>query len=139
MAIDELRELARGLPPAQLDGGLASAFRDLARRAPLPVHVTVPAERFDRNVEGAAFFIGCEGLTNAVKHAQATRVALSAGWADDTLVVTVTDDGIGGATPSQGSGLLGLADRVAALGGTLHIASHPGNGTTLTAALPCGS
>lgn len=139
VAIDELRELARGLPPAQLDAGLAPAFRDLARRAPLPVQVTVPAERFDRRVEGAAFFIGCEGLTNAVKHAQATRVALSAGRVNSTLVVTVTDDGIGGATPIRGSGLHGLADRVAALGGTLHIASHPETGTTLTAELPCGS
>jgi signal transduction histidine kinase len=139
LAIDELRELARGLPPVQLDAGLAPAFRDLARRAPLPVQVTVPPDRFDRGVEGAAFFIGCEGLTNAVKHAKATRVTLSADRVNGTLVVTVTDDGIGGAIPNRGSGLLGLADRVAALGGTLHIASHPGTGTTLTAELPCGS
>jgi signal transduction histidine kinase len=139
MAIDELRELARGLPPAQLDGGLAPAFRDLARRAPVPVEVTAPRERFDRGIEGAAYFIGCEGLTNAVKHAQATSISLSARREDGRLVVTVIDDGIGGAEPVPGSGLSGLADRVAALGGALRIDSRPGAGTTLTAELPCGS
>jgi len=139
MAIDELRELARGLPPAQLDAGLAPAFLDLARRASVPVEVTAPRERFDRGIEGAAYFIGCEGLTNAVKHAQATSISLSARREDDRLVVTVIDDGIGGAEPAPGSGLSGLTDRVAALGGALRIDSRPGAGTTLTAELPCGS
>jgi signal transduction histidine kinase len=139
MAIDELRELARGLPPAQLDAGLAPAFRDLARRVSVPVEVTAPRERFDRGIEGAAYFIGSEGLTNAVKHAQATSISLSARREDGRLVVTVIDDGIGGAIPVQGSGLSGLADRVAALGGVLRIDSRPGAGTTLTAELPCGS
>ena len=78
-AIDELRELARGLPPAQLDAGLGPALRELARRAPLRVEVNAPRERFDRGVEAAAYFIACEGLTNAVKHAHATRIVLSAG------------------------------------------------------------
>jgi signal transduction histidine kinase len=139
MAIHELRELARGLPPAQLDAGLAPAFRDLARRASVPVRVRAPGERFDRGLEGAAYFIGCEGLTNAVKHAGATTIEISAGRQDGRLIVTVTDDGIGGATPVQGSGLSGLADRVAALGGVLRIDSPPGAGTTLIAELPCGS
>jgi len=139
VAIHELRELAHGLPPAQLDAGLAPAFRDLARRAPLPVHVQVPRERFDLGVEAAVYFIGCEGLTNAVKHASATKVAITAFRQDGRLVVTVADDGVGGAAPSQGTGLTGLADRVAALGGTLRIDSLPGAGTTLTAELPCGS
>jgi len=139
MAIDELRELARGLPPAQLDAGLAPAFRDLARRVSVPVEVTAPRERFDRSIEGAAYFIGCEGLTNAVKHAQATSISLSARRENGRLVVTVVDDGIGGAEPIAGSGLSGLADRVAALGGALRIDSRPGAGTTLTAELPCGS
>lgn len=137
--IAELRELARGLPPSQLDAGLAPAFRELARRAPVPVSVTVPAERFDAGVEAAAWFIGCEGLTNAVKHAQATRIALSAERRKETLVVRVGDDGVGGAAPGAGSGLRGLSDRVAALGGTLRIDSTTGAGTTLTAELPCGS
>jgi signal transduction histidine kinase len=139
MAIDELRELAHGLPPAQLDAGLAPAFRDLARRVSVPVEVTAPRERFDRGIEGAAYFIGCEGLTNAVKHAQATSISLTARHEDGRLVVTVIDDGIGGAEPVPGSGLSGLADRVAALGGALRIDSRPGAGTTLTAELPCGS
>jgi signal transduction histidine kinase len=139
VAIDELRELARGLPPSQLDGGLAPAFHELARRAPVPVEVDASRERFGRDVEAAAYFIGCEGLTNAVKHAYASRITLSAGRENGKLVVTVADDGVGGAVPIQGSGLSGLADRVAALGGTLRIASAPGAGTTLTAELPCAS
>jgi signal transduction histidine kinase len=139
VAIDELRELARGLPPAQLDRGLAPAFRELARRAPVRVEVAAPRERFHRDVEAAAYFIGCEGLTNAVKHAQATAIALSAQRRNGNLVVCVSDDGIGGASPDRGSGLSGLSDRVAALGGTLRIESSAGIGTTLTAELPCVS
>jgi signal transduction histidine kinase len=138
VAIEELRELARGLPPAQLDAGLAPAFRELARRAPLPVDIQVPTERFDRGLEAAAYFVGCEGLTNAIKHARATRIALSAGRENGKLVVCVTDDGVGGAAPIRGSGLTGLVDRVATLGGTLRIDSDPGAGTSLTAELPCG-
>jgi signal transduction histidine kinase len=139
VAIGELRELARGLPPAQLDAGLGPAFRELARRAPVPVLVKAPTERFDRGVEAAAYFIGCEGVTNAIKHADATRILLSAEQANGRLVVAVNDDGMGGAAPVNGSGLTGLSDRVAALGGTLRITSERGRGTTLTAELPCGS
>jgi signal transduction histidine kinase len=139
VAIDELRELARGLPPPQLDRGLAPAFRELARRAPVRVDVAAPRERFHSDLEAAAYFIGCEGLTNAVKHAHATTIALSAERRNGNLVVCVSDDGIGGASPDGGSGLSGLSDRVAALGGTLHIESAAGVGTTLTAELPCAS
>ena len=139
VAIEELRELARGLPPSQLDAGLAAAFHELARRAPLPVHVRAASDRFDRGVEAAAYFVGCEALTNAVKHAHATRIVLCAAREDGRLVVSVADDGIGGAEAVEGSGLSGLADRVAALGGTLSIASNRGVGTTLVAELPCGS
>jgi signal transduction histidine kinase len=139
VAIDELRELARGLPPSQLDGGLAPAFHELARRAPVPVEVDAPRERFGRDVEAAAYFIGCEGLTNAVKHAHATKIVLSAGRRNQQLVVSIADDGVGGAIIGQGSGLRGLSDRIAALGGTLRIDSAPGAGTTLTAELPCAS
>jgi signal transduction histidine kinase len=139
VAIDELRELARGLPPSQLDGGLAPAFHELARRAPVLVEVDAPGERFGRDLEAAAYFIGCEGLTNAVKHAHATKILLSAGRRDHQLVVSIADDGVGGAIVGQGSGLRGLSDRVAALGGTVRIESAPGTGTTLTAELPCVS
>ena len=139
LSIDELRELAHGLPPAQLDAGLGSALRELARRVPARVDVKAPGERFDRGLETAAYFIVCEGLTNAVKHANATRIVLSAERENGKLVVAVTDDGDGGATPTTGSGLSGLSDRVAAHGGMLHIESDPGTGTKLTAELPCES
>ena len=138
VAIEQLRELARGLPPAQLDAGLAPAFHELARRAPLPVQVKAPNERFDRGVEAAAYYIGCEGLTNALKHAHATRIVLSAGRQNGNLIVSVADDGIGGAAPAEGGGLTGLSDRVVSLGGTLHIDTARGRGTTLTVKLPCG-
>jgi signal transduction histidine kinase len=106
----------------------------------VPVEVKAPSERFDRGIETAAYFIGCEGLTNAVKHAQATRIVLSAARENGKLVVAVADDdGVGGAAPIQGYGLSGLFDRVAALGGTLRIQSDKGAGTILTAELPCGS
>jgi signal transduction histidine kinase len=139
LAIDELRELARGLPPSQLDAGLAPAFRELARRAPVPVQVDACSDRFDRGVEAAAYFVGCEGLTNAVKHSGATRIALTAARRNGRLVISVADDGVGGAAAVDGSGLRGLSDRVAALGGTLRIESDRGAGTTLVAELPCGS
>jgi signal transduction histidine kinase len=139
VAIDELRELARGLPPSQLDAGLGPAFSELARRTPALVEVKTPGERFDRDLEAAAYFIACEGLTNAVKHADATRIVLSALREDGKLVVSVSDDGVGGARPTSGSGLRGVSDRVAAYGGTLRIESNRGAGTTLTAELPCGS
>ena len=90
-------------------------------------------------VEAAAYFIACEGLTNAVKHAHADAVALSADRRNGRLVVSIADDGVGGAAAGPGSGLRGLTDRVAAHGGTLQIDSEPGTGTTLTAELPCGS
>ena len=139
VAIDELRELAGGLRPAQLDAGLGPALRDLARRAPLPVEVDVTTDRFATDVETAAYFCACEGLTNAVKHARASTVQLSTRRDDGRLIVSVTDDGIGGAAAHDGSGLTGLSDRVAAHGGTLHIDSSHGRGTTLVAEFPCAS
>ena len=138
LAIAELRELARGLPPAQLDAGLAPALRELAARAPLQVEVKATDQRLPRGVESAAYFIACEGLTNAVKHAHASKVVLSAAQENGTLVLRVADDGIGGAVASSRSGLQGLSDRIAAQGGTLDIRSDLGHGTTLTAKLPCG-
>jgi signal transduction histidine kinase len=139
LAIDELRELARGLRPAQLGAGLGAALRELAHRAPIPVQVDANGHRLPADVETAAYFTACEGLTNAVKHAHATKVVLSAHRTDDTFVISVADDGIGGAVARDGSGLTGLSDRVAAQGGTLKIDSRNGNGTTLVAEFPCAS
>jgi signal transduction histidine kinase len=139
VAIDELRQLAGGLRPARLDGGLAPALRDLARRAPVPVEVDAAADRFPTDVETAAYFCACEGLTNAVKHANATRIQLTARRDHGRLVVSVTDNGVGGAAARNGSGLTGLSDRVAAHGGTLTIDSDNGRGTTLVAGFPCVS
>jgi signal transduction histidine kinase len=137
--IEELRELAQGLPPSQLDAGLAAALHELAARAPLPVHVTALDERVAPGVEAAAYFIACEGLTNVVKHARATAVFVTARRVNSSLLVSVADDGVGGATPDAGSGLTGLADRVTAAGGTFRIESAVRTGTTLTAELPCAS
>jgi signal transduction histidine kinase len=139
VAIEELRELARGLRPSQLDAGLAPALEELAGRVPLAVAVDVTRERLPDGVEATAYFIACEGLTNAAKHAQASRVTLSARRRNGTLVVCVADDGVGGAAPNGHSGLSGLADRVGAHGGTLRIESARGSGTTLIAELPCAS
>ncbi len=137
-AIAELRELASGLPPSQLDAGLGPALRELAGRAPLPVSVEATGERFSTGVEAAAYFIACEGLTNAIKHARATSVVMSASRTNGSLVVRVSDDGVGGAREQAGSGLSGLRDRVAAHGGSFEVRSG-GPGTTLVAELPCGS
>ncbi len=138
VTIDELRELARGLRPAALDAGLGAALRDLARRAPLAVEVDADGRRFAPDVETAAYFCACEGLTNAVKHARATKIVLSARRCNGALVVSVADDGVGGAVTDRGSGLTGLSDRVAAHGGTLRIHSNS-TGTTLLAEFPCAS
>ncbi|HET8821719.1 MAG TPA: histidine kinase [Thermoleophilaceae bacterium] len=138
LAIDELRELARGVRPAQLDGGLAPALRELAGRTPLAVEVNAGRERFPHDIEAAAYFVASEGLTNAVKHAGASTVWVAATRRGGLLVVSVRDDGAGGADSSGGSGLRGLRDRVEAHGGALRIDSHAGAGTTLIAELPCG-
>jgi signal transduction histidine kinase len=134
--IEELRMLTHRLPPTQLDAGIGAAFRELAGRAPLPVAVDVPADRLDRYIEATAYFVGCEGLTNVIKHARASTATLSAVRQNGSLTVTVADDGIGGAAPRPGSGLAGLADRVQAVGGRLHLRSDA-TGTLLTAELPC--
>jgi signal transduction histidine kinase len=138
-AIGELRELARGLRPVQLDAGLAPALQELASRAAMPVAVDATAERFPDGVETAAYFVACEALTNATKHANASHVSLSAQRRNGSLVICVADDGVGGAAPGDGTGLSGLRDRVGAHGGTLRIESERGAGTRLIAELPCGS
>jgi signal transduction histidine kinase len=139
LAIEELRGLASGVRPAQLDGGLTPALTELAARAPLAVEIETSGERFPSDLEAAAYFIASEGLTNAVKHAGASRVTMSAASVNGVLVVSVSDDGVGGAAPSRGSGLRGLSDRVEAQGGTFQLESVEGRGTTIVAELPCGS
>lgn len=136
-AIDELRELASGLRPASLDAGLGAALWELAARSPIPVEVREDTQRFPSELEAAAYFIACEGLTNAVKHASAHRVVLASARQEGHLVLTITDDGAGGADVRRGSGLLGLIDRARAHGGSLTIDSTPGAGTRVTARLPC--
>jgi signal transduction histidine kinase len=136
-AIDELRELASGLRPASLDAGLGSALRELAARSPIPVEVREDPKRFPSELEAAAYFIACEGVTNAVKHSSAHRVVLEFARQEGELVLTVIDDGTGGADLRRGTGLLGLIDRARAHGGSLTIDSTPGTGTRVTARLPC--
>jgi signal transduction histidine kinase len=136
-AIEELRELARGVRPAGLDDGLAPALRELASRSPLPTRVEATDERFDDGLETAAYFVASEALANAAKHAGASKVIVSTARRNGSLVVCIHDDGVGGALASEGSGLAGMTDRVAALGGSLTVESPTGRGTVVTAELPC--
>ncbi|HUA44575.1 MAG TPA: GAF domain-containing protein [Solirubrobacteraceae bacterium] len=132
----ELRELAHGILPAVLTrGGLLAGVDSLVSRLDLPVNIDVTAERLPPEIEASAYFVVAEGLTNVIKHSQAAGAAVRARIDDNVLAVEIRDDGIGGADP-KGHGLLGLSDRVAALGGRLTIDSHPGKGTTLMAELP---
>jgi signal transduction histidine kinase len=136
-AIAELRELAHGVRPAALDGGLAPALRELAARSPVDTALEVTEERFAPRIEAAAYFVASEALTNAVKHARPKAAVMRAARVDGRLVISVADDGCGGADPAKGSGLNGLADRVAALGGRLELRSDGRAGTELVAEFPC--
>jgi signal transduction histidine kinase len=138
--LEELRELARGIHPVVLtERGLGPALEALAARAPLPVDVkTVPDERLSAPVEAAAYYVVAEAITNVAKYAHASGATVSVGRANGTATVTVTDDGIGGADPAAGSGLRGLAARVEALNGHLHIDSPRGGGTRIRAEIPLG-
>lgn len=136
--IADLRRLAGGDPPSSLQRGLGPALVELAEGFPVPLEVDLPGARLPERVEAAAYFVACEAVTNAVKHAGASRILLRAGIVDGALHVTVTDDGRGGAQ-AGGSGLAGLAERVRAHGGTLVLDSPVGVGTTLEAVIPCGS
>ena len=140
-ALSELRELAQGLHPEILTrSGLAAAVRAAVRRAPVPTEVIeAPEERFSPDVEAAAYYVVSEALANAGKHASATLARVSIRRSDSGLRVEVADDGVGGADVANGSGLTGLTDRVAALGGTLSVTSPLGAGTMITAELPCGA
>jgi len=137
--IGDLRQIAAGVRPARLDDGLSAALLDLARSAPVPVDVEVPGERVAASVEAAAYFVACEALTNAVKYASATKVSMRAIRENGSLLLSISDDGVGGAVLRRGSGLAGLRDRVAAHGGTLEVFSPRGEGTRIEVAIPCES
>jgi len=136
--LDGLREIALGLHPGILaEGGLGPALKTLAQRSPIPVMLDCQAEgRLPEHAEVAAYYLVSEALTNAAKYSRASQVAVDVLVRDEVLRVTVGDDGVGGADPARGSGLLGLKDRVAAIGGTLNLKSRPGEGTILVAGLP---
>jgi signal transduction histidine kinase len=136
--VDELREISRGIHPAVLSmGGLRPALRTLARRSAIPVAVDVRTEtRFPAAVEAAAYYVVSEALTNAAKHAHASAVHVDLVAERGAVRVSISDNGVGGAHPGQGSGLVGLRDRVEALGGTIEIASPSGGGTELVVTLP---
>jgi signal transduction histidine kinase len=137
-ALDELHEFARGIHPAILaEGGLRPALKALARRSAVPVDLDVRTERrLPQSIEVAVYYIVSEALTNVAKHSQAASVSVEVGASADVLRVRVRDDGVGGADFADGSGLVGLRDRVDALGGRITLQSRPGRGTSLSVELP---
>ena len=139
-SLEELRELARGIHPSVLNHGLKAALGSLASRASVPTTVAYePPARLPAQVELAAYFVVCEALANVAKYAEATTASVRISRRNGVAVVEIADDGVGGADESAGTGLQGLADRVAALDGTLRILSPPGAGTVVSAELPCAS
>jgi signal transduction histidine kinase/uncharacterized protein YoaH (UPF0181 family) len=137
-AVDELREIARGIHPAILsEGGLGPALRTLARRVPIPVEVDIRTDtRPTDRIEVAAYYVASEALTNTTKHAHASTAHITVEQRDTQLHLSISDDGNGGADPTRGTGLIGLRDRVQALGGTIEVSSPPGAGTTILVQLP---
>jgi len=136
-ALDELRELARGIHPAILtDRGLAAALEALASRLPIPVEIETPEIELPQAVEAAAYYVVAEALANVIKYARASVVSVCVTSNETSARVEVVDDGVGGADPTGGSGLRGLSDRVAALEGTLEVDSPPAGGTRITAEIP---
>ena len=140
VAVDELRELARGVHPAILtEDGLGAALESLAARTPFPVELETFRDRLPERVEATAYFVASEALANIAKHAQASRASVTARRRNGIVEIVVEDNGIGGARVEQGSGLRGLADRVEALGGRLTIDSPSGGGTRIVGEIPCAS
>jgi len=139
--VEDLQELSRGLhPPILAKGGLAPALRALTRRFTLPVELNVHLDqRLPERIEVTTYYIVSEALTNVAKHAHASLVHIDIEKKDATLRLCVHDDGIGGADPARGSGLIGLTDRVAVVGGTIQIASPPGSGTSMLVRIPTGN
>jgi len=139
-SLEELRELARGIHPAVLNHGLKAALDSLASRASVPTAVSFQSpERLPEQVELAAYFVACEALANVAKYARASAASVRVSRRNGMAAIEIADDGVGGADETAGTGLQGLADRVAALDGTLRILSPLGAGTVVTAELPCGS
>ncbi len=139
-AIGDVRDLARGIhPPILTESGLMAAIESLAERTPFPVEIEATDDRFEPEIEAAAYFVVAEGLTNVARHAGASAARVGLHADGGRLLVSVSDDGRGGADVGAGSGLRGLADRLAALGGDLRVSSGPGAGTTLLATLPTGT
>jgi signal transduction histidine kinase len=137
-AIEDLRELARGIHPAVLsDRGLGAALETLTKCAPIPVELCTCDEELPSQVEAAAYFVIAEALTNTARYAGATGATVLVGRENGKAVIEVRDDGVGGADPAAGTGLRGLQDRVAALDGKLKLVSPPGEGTTVRAEIPC--
>lgn len=137
-AIDDLREISRGIHPAVLsEGGLGPALRTLARRSAIPVDLELAAEgRLPEPVEVAAYYVVSEALTNTTKHASASHALVAVEQRDGVLKLSVGDDGVGGVEPARGSGLVGLRDRVESLGGSIQVTSRPGEGTVIAVELP---
>jgi signal transduction histidine kinase len=140
-ALQELRDLVHGILPALLaDRGLGAAVAAVAEHSPVPVQLDVDLPgRLPDAAESAAYFFVCEGLANVAKHSRGTHATVTIRRAGGMLIVEVGDDGIGGASATEAGGLVGLADRVCALGGVVHLSSPPGGPSILRAEIPCGS
>ena len=139
VAVEELRDLANGLHPQMLsDGGLAATMEDLASRTPVPLHIHATPDRFAPDVEAAIWFVACEAITNAVKHAHPSCVDVRVEHCGEEVRLVVEDDGVGGADPT-GRGLQGIADRAEAAGGRLAVSARLPRGTTISVELPCAS
>ena len=138
-AVAELRRISQGVRPSGLDDGLPAALRTLVRASPVPIELRVTTEQVQDAIATTAYYVAAEAVANALKHANSRRVVIEITREAATLLVCVSDDGQGGARIMPGRGLGGLADRVSANGGTLHVDSTPGTGTTVKALLPCAS
>ncbi|MEU4395490.1 histidine kinase [Kribbella sp. NPDC023855] len=138
-AIAELRQIAHGLRPTSLDDGLHAALTAITQTLPIPVRLHIGPGDLPDELATTAYFVAAEAVTNAAKYSQATSIAVRVAQSAGDVRIQVEDDGCGGATPRPGSGLSGLADRVAAVGGSLSMTSPAGRGTTIEAVLPCGS
>ncbi len=138
-AVAELRQIAHGLRPSSLDDGLHAALAALTQHVPIPVRLEVPTEPLPDDVATTAYYVTSEAIANAVKHADATRIDVCIARCNGRLEMRVSDDGRGGASLRDGSGLVGLCDRVEAVGGALALRSTDGSGTIVEAQVPCGS